>query len=86
MIIKINDGTNDELELGEEVAILELNPFFVINARELAVNVAYDFFDAEYDIEQEDIDRNIREYLKNVREYILRECIEVLNDNDKVVL
>lgn len=81
MIIKIDDGTNEIFEMNNEIAELEASPWIVLNTREIGVFIAYNLFDAEYDITEEILDEEINDFLSNVHQKIIDNAINVLNDN-----
>ena len=47
----------------------------------LGVLIAYNLFDAEYDITEEILDEEINDFLSNVHQKIINNAINVLNDN-----
>lgn len=60
--------------------------YHLLDPREIAVTIAYSYFDAEYDIKQEFIDEDINECLSDIHEKIIEEVIQILEDNGREVL
>ncbi len=86
MIVDIEDYTEDKVNMDIEREILELYPWIVLNLDEIGVNIAYQLFDAEYDIRQEYIDEEINDYFSEIHERILEKVIDVLYHNGIDVL
>lgn len=86
MIVDIEDYTEDKINMDIEREILELYPWIVLNLDEIGVNIAYQLFDAEYDIRQEYIDEEINDYFSEIHERILEKVIDVLYHNGIDVL
>ena len=63
MLIKINDMTNDEFNMGKEQEVLDLSPWVVLNMNEIAKLIAYNLCNTEYELKQEFIDEDINDYL-----------------------
>ena len=86
MIIEVNEGTMCQFFMDIEDEVLELNPWLILNLNEIGTMIAYQLFDAEYDITQEILDEEINDYLSNWHEQILEKCIDVLESNGIDVL
>lgn len=81
MIIEVNEGTMCRFFMDIEDEVLELNPWLILNLNEIGTMIAYQLFDAEYDITQEILDEEINDYLSSWHEQILEKCIDVLESN-----
>ena len=86
MIIEVNEGTMCRFFMDIEDEVLELNPWLILNLNEIGTMIAYQLFDAEYDITQEILDEEINDYLSSWHEQILEKCIDVLESNGINVL
>ena len=86
MIIEVNEGTMCQFFMDIEDEVLELNPWLILNLNEIGTMIAYQLFDAEYDITQEILDEEINDYLSSWHEQILEKCIDVLESNGIKVL
>lgn len=86
MIIEVNEGTMCRFFMDIEDEVLELNPWLILNLNEIGTMIAYQLFDAEYDITQEILDEEINDYLSSWHEQILEKCIDVLESNGIKVL
>lgn len=86
MIVDIEDYTEDKVNMDIEREILELYPWIILNLDEIGVNIAYKFFDVEYDIEQAYIDEEINDYFSEIHERIFEKVIDVLYHNGIDVL
>ena len=86
MIIEVNEGTMCRFFMDIEDEVLELNPWLILNLNEIGTMIAYQLFDAEYDITQEILDEEINDYLSSWHEQILEKCIDVLESNGIDVL
>lgn len=84
--IIIKDEYADDIYMNIETEILELYPWVVLNLDEIGVAIAYQLFDAEYDITQEILDEEINDYLCHIHERILERAIQKLEENGRVVL
>ena len=82
----IKDEYADDIYMNIETEILEIYPWIVINVREIASSIAYQLFDAEYDITQEILDEEINDYFSFIHEKILEQAIQKLEENGKVVI
>lgn len=85
MLINIEDETNDKFTMGDEQEVLDLSPWVILNMNEIGTLIAYNLFDVEYDIKQEFIDEDIRDYLSYLHEYIFNRVVDKLEENGKVV-
>lgn len=86
MIIDIEDYTKNKFNMNAEDECLELIPWVILNLNEIGIMIAYQLFDAEYDITQEILDEEINDYLSSWHEQILEKCIDVLESNGIDVL
>lgn len=84
--INITNDDSEEFEMSEDLELLEIYPWTVLNLNEIGTHVAYQLFDAEYDITQEILDEEINDYLCHIHERILERAIQKLEENGKVVL
>lgn len=85
--INITDDINKEYELPEDFNSNEINGLYdILNTREIGISVAYQVFDAEYNLTQEILDEEINDYLKNIHEKIIESAIETLEQNGREVL
>ena len=82
----IKDEYADDIYMNIETELLELYPWVVLNLNEIGTSIAYQLFDAEYDINQEILDEEINDYLCHIHERILEQAIQKLEENGKVVL
>ena len=86
MFIDIKDETKDKFTMGIEQEVLDLSPWVVLNMNEIGIAIAYQLFDAEYDLREEDIDYQINDFLSYLHRYIKDKAIDVLEDNGREVL
>ena len=86
MIIKIDDMTDEVFTMGDSQEVLDLSPWVTLNMREIGVSIAYNLFDAEYDIREEYIDEEINDFLSYLHNYIRDQAIDVLQENGRVVI
>ncbi len=86
MIIEIEDKTNDKFTMGKEQEVLDLSPWVVLNMNEIGTLIADNLSEVEYDIKQEFIDEDIRDFLSYLHEYIFDKTIDALEKNGKVVV
>ena len=85
--INITDDIDKEYELPEDFNSNEINGLYdILNTREIGISIAYQLFDAEYDLTQEILDEEINDYLKNIHEKIIENAIETLEQNEREVL
>lgn len=85
MFVNIEDYTEEWFDMNAEDELVELNPWFILNANEIGASIAYEYFDAEYDITQEYLDESINDFLSNIHEQILEIAIQKLEENNKMV-
>lgn len=86
MIIDIDDATEEKFIMNAEDEQLELYPWTILNLDEIGILIAFNLFDAEYDITQEILDEEINDYLSNIHEKILEKAIQKLEENNINVL
>ena len=86
MLIDIDDMTDEKFTMETETQLLEVYPWVVLNLDEIGTEIAYQLFDAEYDITQEILDEEINDYLCHIHERILERAIQKLEENGRVVL
>lgn len=85
--INITDDIDKEYQLPEDFNSNEINGLYdILNTREIGISIAYQLFDAEYDLTQEILDEEINDYLKNIHEKIIESAIETLEQNEREVL
>lgn len=85
MFVNIEDCTEEWFDMNAEDELVELNPWFILNANEIGASIACEYFDAEYDITQEHLDESINDFLSNIHEQILEKAIQKLEENNKMV-
>ena len=82
MLICIDEGTNDKINMDIEDEIKELYPWIILNINEIGDRIAYNFFDVGYEqISQEFLDDNINDYLSGIHERIIERAIQKLEEN-----
>lgn len=82
MIICIDEGTNDKINMDIEDEMKELYPWIVLNINEIGDRIAYAFFDVDYEqISQEFLDEDINDYLSDIHERIIERAILKLEEN-----
>lgn len=85
--INITDDESNEVWLDEDFTRKEIDGLYdILNTREIGIMIAYQFFDADYDIEQAMLDDQINDYLSNIHEKIIEAAIQTLEDNGREVL
>lgn len=84
--ILIEDDENHFNMMKIEDEMLEIYPWIVLNLDEIGVSIAYQLFDAGYDITQEILDEEINDYLCHIHERILERAIQKLEENGIVVI
>lgn len=82
----IKDEYEDDIYMDIETEVLELYPWVVLNLDEIGACIAYQLFDAEYDLKQEYLDEEINDYLSNIHEKIFEKAIQKLEENGRVVI
>ena len=82
MLICIDEGTNDKINMDIEDEIKELYPWIILNINEIGDRIAYNFFDVGYEqISQEFLDDDINNYLSGIHERIIERAIQKLEEN-----
>lgn len=82
MIICIDEGTNDKINMDIEDEMKELYPWIILNINEIGDRIAYAFFDIDYEqISQEFLDEDINDYLSDIHERIIERAILKLEEN-----
>ena len=81
MLICMDEGTDDKINMDIEDEIKELYPWVILNINEIGDRIAYAFFDAEYEISQEFLDYDINDYLSGIHERIIERAIQKLEEN-----
>ena len=82
MIICIDEGTNDKINMDIEDEMKELYPWIILNINEIGDRIAYAFFDVDYEqISQEFLDEDINDYLSDIHEIIIERAILKLEEN-----
>lgn len=84
--INITNDDSEEFDMAEDLEQLEIYPWVVLNLDEIGVHIAYQLFDAEYDLHQEYLDEEINDYLSHIHERILERAIQKLEENGRVVI
>lgn len=82
MEMKVDDSSNYKLEfnLDEQIELEYLDPFVLLQPREIAISIAFDLYDEE-EVTQQDIDEKINKLFSNIHEMIFEDVIEKLSDN-----
>ena len=82
MLIYVDDGTDDKINMDIEDEIKELYPWIILNINEIGDRIAYTFFDVEYEqISQKFLDDEINDYLSDIHERIIERAIQKLEEN-----
>lgn len=81
-----NGEVNIKFNIDEQIEYKNLDPFVLLQPREIGISIAYNLFDAEYDIKEKHLDEEINDYLKNLHEAIFEEAVSILFDNGVDVL
>lgn len=82
MLIYVDDGTDDKINMDIEDEIKELYPWIILNINEIGDRIAYTFFDVEYEqISQKFLDDEINDYLSVIHERIIERTIQKLEEN-----
>ena len=84
--INITNDDSEEFDMAEDLEQLEIYPWVVLNLDEIGAYIAYQLFDAEYDLHQEYLDEEINDYLSHIHERIIEKAIQTLEENGKVVI
>lgn len=84
--INITNDDSEEFNMAEDLELFEIYPWVVLNLDEIGAHIAYQLFDAEYDLNQEYLDEEINNYLSNIHERILEKAIQKLEENGRVVI
>ena len=82
MLIYVDEGTNDKIDMDIEDEIKELYPWIILNINEIGDRIAYNFFDIGYEqISQKCLDDDINDYLSGIHERIIERAIQKLEEN-----
>ena len=82
MLIYVDEGTDDKINMDIEDEIKELYPWIILNINEIGDRIAYTFFDVEYEqISQKFLDDEINDYLSDIHERIIERVIQKLEEN-----
>ena len=82
MLIYVDEGTDDKINMDIEDEIKELYPWIILNINEIGDRIAYTFFDVEYEqISQKFLDDEINDYLSCIHERIIERAIQKLEEN-----
>lgn len=84
--INITNDDSEEFDMAEDLELFEIYPWVILNLDEIGTHIAYQLFDAEYDLNQEYLDEEINNYLSNIHERILEKAIQKLEENGRVVI
>lgn len=84
--INITNDDSEEFDMEEDLELLEIYPWTVLNLDEIGAHIAFNLFDAEYDLEQSHINEEINHYLSSIRERIFEKAVQKLEENGRVVL
>lgn len=82
MLIYVDEGTDDKINMDIEDEIKELYPWIILNINEIGDRIAYEFFDVGYEkISQKFLDDDINDYLSGIHERIIERAIQKLEEN-----
>ena len=82
MLIYVDEGTDDKINMDIEDEIKELYPWIILNINEIGDRIAYTFFDVECEqISQKFLDDEINDYLSVIHERIIDRAIQKLEEN-----
>ena len=82
MLIYVDEGTDDKINMDIEDEIKELYPWIILNINEIGDRIAYAFFDVGYEqISQKLLDDEINDYLSVIHERIIERAIQKLEEN-----
>ena len=82
MLIYVDEGTDDKINMDIEDEIKELYPWIILNINEIGDRIAYTFFDVEYEpSSQKFLDDEINDYLSGIHERIIERAIQKLEEN-----
>lgn len=86
--MNINILNNDEEKFDMEYTdeILEVYPWIVLNINEIGNFISQNLLDVDYEITQEVLDEEIRDYLSNIHELIIERAIQKLEEEKIEVL
>lgn len=86
--MNINILNNDEEKFDMECTdeILEVYPWIVLNINEIGNFISQNLLDVDYEITQEVLDEEIRDYLSNIHELIIERAIQKLEEEKIEVL
>lgn len=85
--INITNDDATEFDYDEDFTCENVDGLYhLLNTREIGIMIAYQLFDAEYDITQEILDEEINDYLSDIHEKIIEAAIETLEENNREVL
>lgn len=79
-----NDEETFDMEYTDEM--LEVYPWIVLNINEIGNFVSQNLLDVDYEITQEVLDEEIRDYLSNIHELIIERTIQNLEKEKIEVL
>ena len=82
MLICIDEGTDDKINMDIEDEIKELYPWIILNINAIGDRIGYEFFDVGYEqISQKFLDDDINDYLSGIHERIIERAIQKLEEN-----
>lgn len=86
--MNINILNNDEEKFDMEYTdeILEVYPWIVLNINEIGNFISQNLLDVDYEITQEVLDEETRDYLSNIHELIIERAIQKLEEEKIEVL
>lgn len=84
--INITNDDSEEFNMVEDLEQLEIYPWIVLNLDEIGASIAYQLFDAEYNLHQEYLDEEINDYLSHIHERIFEKAVQKLEENGRVVI
>ncbi len=86
--MNINILNNDEEKFDMEYTdeMLEVYPWIVLNINEIGNFISQNLIDVDYEITQEVLDEEIRDYLSNIHELIIERTIQNLEKEKIEVL
>lgn len=76
-----NGKVEIKFDIDEQIEYENLSPFLLLQPREIAISMAYQLFDVEYDITEEILDEEINDYFSELHKEIIDGITDVLYDN-----
>lgn len=86
MNINILNDDEEKFDMEHTDEMLEVYPWIVLNIDEIGNFISYNLLDVGYEITQEILDEEIRDYLSNIHELIIERAIQKLEEEKIEVL